>query len=196
MEVRVSDADYVAKSIESNDLFTRIAVGISYNTIVAEHVRNNHTMLNELWITPQYYSTSTQRHIGYFRSGFAKANPNQGADNIFITNAKNYLSGKTREYSYFAKVAMEVTNAALPDVDKPRLRETTRRGTIASCINRLDVARRNMTKGIPLAAIHDDTFMDLMATTHFLEMLQETPDIDEVRAAVRAHIALTSPRNN
>jgi hypothetical protein len=195
MEVRASDPDYVAKSIECNDLFTRLAVGVSYSTIVAEHIRNNHTKLNELWITPEYYSTSTQRHIGYFRSGFLKANPNHSADNIFVTNAKNYLSGKTREYSYFAKVAMEVTNAALPDVDKPRLRTSTRRGTIVSCINRLDLARRNMTKGIPLNAVHDDTFMDLMATTHFLEMLQETPDIDEVRAAVRAHLALNNPRN-
>lgn len=194
MEVRVSDPDYVAKSIDCNDLFTRIAVGISYSTIVAEHVRNNHTKLNELWITPQYYSTSTQRHIGYFRSGFLKAH--HSADNIFITRANCHLSAKDRADKYYAKNAMTITNAALPDVDKPRLRESTRRGTIASCINRLDLARRNMTKGIPLDAIDDDTFMDLMATTHFLEMLQETPDIDEVRAAVRAHLALNNPRNS
>ena len=194
MEVRASDPDYIAKSFECGDLFTRLAVGVSYSTIVAEHVRNNHTKLNELWITPEYYSTSTQRHIGYFRSGFLKAH--HSADNIFVTRANCHLSAKDRADKYYAESAMTIVNSALPDTDKPRLRSATRRGTIVSCINRLDLARRNMTKGIPLDAVHDDTFMDLMATTHFLEMLQETPDIDAVRAAVRAHLALTSPRNN
>lgn len=193
MEVRASDLDYVATSFEHKDLFTRLAVGVSYQTIVAEHVLNNHTKHHELWVTPEYYSTSTQRHLSYFRAGFAKA---YGIDNIFVTRANCHLSAKDRADKYYANNAMTITNAALSDVDKPRLRESTRRGTIASCINRLDLARRNMTKGIPLDAIDDDTFMDLMATTHFLEMLQETPDIDAVRAAVNAHIALNSPRNS
>jgi hypothetical protein len=52
-----------------------------------------------------------------------------------------------------------------------------------------------MTKGIPLEAVDNDTFMELMQTTHFLDMLLETPDIDEVRAAVVAHLALTNPKN-
>jgi hypothetical protein len=193
MEVRASDLDYVATSFEHKDLFTRLAVGVSYQTIVAEHVLNNHTKHHELWVTPEYYSTSTQRHLSYFRAGFAKA---YGIDNIFVTRANCHLSAKDRADKYYANNAMTITNAALSDVDKPRLRESTRRGTIASCINRLDLARRNMTKGIPLDAVDDDTFMDLMATTHFLEMLQETPDIDAVRAAVNAHIALNSPRNS
>jgi hypothetical protein len=30
---------------------------------------------------------------------------------------------------------------------------------------------------------------------HFIEMLQATDDIDEVRAAVKAHIALNNPKN-
>lgn len=193
MEVRASDLDYIASSFELKDLFTRLAVGVSYTTIVAEHVLNNHTKQHELWISPQYYSTSTQRHLGYFRSGFAKV---YGTDNIFVTNANCHLSAKDRADKYYAKNAMTIVDATLPDVDKPRLRETTRRGTIASCITRLDLARRNMTKGIPLDAIDSDTFYNLQGMTHFLEMLQETTDIDEVRAAVNAHIALNNPRNS
>ena len=193
MEVRASSLDYIATSFEHKDLFTRLAVGVSYTTVVAEHVLNNHTKQHELWITPQYYSTSTQRHVSYFRSGFAKA---YGADNIFVTNANCHLSAKDRAEKYYAKNALTIVDSTLPDVDKPRLRESTRRGIIISCINRLDLARRNMTKGIPLDAIDADAFTNLMATTHFLEMLQETPDIDEVRAAVRANIALNSPMNS
>lgn len=193
MEVRASDLDYIASSFELKDLFTRLAVGVSYTTIVAEHVLNNHTKKHELWISPQYYSTSTQRHIGYFRSGFAKV---YGTDNIFVTNANCHLSAKDRADKYYAKNAMTIVDATLPDVDKPRLRESTRRGTIVSCITRLDLARRNMTKGIPLDAIDSDTFYNLQGMTHFLEMLQETTDIDEVRAAVNAHIALNNPRNS
>jgi hypothetical protein len=58
------------------------------------------------------------------------------------------------------------------------------------------LATRNMTKGIALDLIDADTLYDLQGTMHFLEMLQATDDIDEVRAAVRAHIALNHPRNN
>ena len=155
MEVRASDLDYIASSFELKDLFTRLAVGVSYTTIVAEHVLNNHTKQHELWISPQYYSTSTQRHLGYFRSGFAKV---YGTDNIFVTNANCHLSAKDRADKYYAKNAMTIVDATLPDVDKPRLRETTRRGTIASCITRLDLARRNMTQGIPLDARHAHAF--------------------------------------
>ncbi len=36
---------------------------------------------------------------------------------------------------------------------------------------------------------------DLQGMTHFLEMLLDTPDIDEVRAAVRAHLTLNNPKN-
>ena len=194
MEVRVSDNNYIANSIARGDLFTRLAIGISYTTIVAEHSINNKTKQHELWVNPQYYSSSTQRHVSYFRSGFTKAQ--HSADNIFVTKADSASTVATREHKQYAQKALTITHAELHDVDKPRLRPATRRGTIASCINRLDLARRNMTKGIPLDIIDNDTFTELMQTTHFLEMLQETPDIDEVRAAVLAHLALTNPKNS
>jgi hypothetical protein len=53
-----------------------------------------------------------------------------------------------------------------------------------------------MSKGIALDLIDADTLYDLQGTMHFLEMLLDTTDMDEVRAAVRAHIALNHPRNN
>lgn len=193
MEVRASSLDYIADSFERKELFTRLAVGVSYTTVVAKHMLNNHTKQHELWLSPQYWSTSTQRHLRYFRAGFAKA---YGADNIYTTPATGELVIPGRHEKSYANTAVCMVDATLPDVDKPRLREATRRGTIISCINRLDVARRNMSKGVPLDAIDADTFYNLQGMTHFLEMLQETTDIDEVRAAVNAHIALNNPSNN
>lgn len=176
-----------------NPQFELLAYGISYRTTVCKHVFNRLTHTHELWVTPQYHSQSTSRHVGYFRSGFAKLH---GYDNIFTTPAASsggsYIS---RDDKLFANYQIEQISANLPDVDKPRLREATRRGTLAACLNRADLGLRNMTKGIALDRIDADTLYDLQGTMHFIEMLQATDDIDEVRAAVKAHIALNNPKN-
>lgn len=177
----------------ANPQFELLAYGVSYRTTVCKHVLNRMTNLHELWVTPQYYSSSTNRHVGYFRSGFAKLH---GYDNIFTTPAASsggsYI---TRDEKLFANYQLEQINAALPDVDKPRLREATRRGTLAACLNRADLGLRNMTRGIALDRIDADTLYTLQGMSHFIEMLQATDDIDEVRAAVKAHTALNNPKN-
>ena len=177
----------------ANTQFELLAYGVSYRTTVCKHVLNRLTNTHELWVTPQYFSQSTARHVGYFRAGFIKAH---GVDNIFTTPAASsggsYIS---RDDKLFANYHIEQVNAALPDVDKPRLREATRRGTLAACLNRADLAIRNMSKGIALDRIDADTLYDLQGTMHFIEMLQATDDIDEVRTAVKAHIALNNPKN-
>lgn len=170
-------------SISQN--FTMLSTGISYRTAIARYVVNHSTRQHELWLSPQYYSQSTNRHMGYFRAGFITKH---SSDNIFYTRATNDLSARSNPH--YAKDVLHVVNATLPDIDQPRLREATRRGTIASCIHRLDVAHRNMTKGVPLDHIDADTLYDVQGTMHFLEMLLDTPDIDEVRASVRAHLTL------
>lgn len=170
--------------------FALLATGISYRTAVCRYVLNHSTKQHELWVSPQYYSSSTNRHVGYFRAGFMGKH---SSDNIFITRANSDLGARSNPH--YAKDALNIVNATLPDIDLPRLREATRRGTIASCIRKLDVAHRNMTKGIPLDHIDADILYDLQGMTHFLEMLLDTPDIDEVRAGVRAHLALNNPNN-
>jgi hypothetical protein len=178
----------------ANTQFELLAYGISYRTTVCKHVLNRITNTHELWVTPQYFSSSTNRHVGYFRAGFMKAH---GYENIFTTPAANsggsYI---TRDDKLFAQNSIEVAGAMLSDVDLPRVREATRRGHIAAALNRIDLGLRNMSKGIAVDRVDADTLYDLQGTMHFLEMLQATDDIDEVRAAVRAHIALNHPRNN
>lgn len=180
----------------SNTQFELLAYGISYRTTVCKHVLNRITNQHELWVTPQYFSPSTNRHVGYFRAGFYKAH---GTDNIFTTPAggnSGYASYITRDDKVFAQNSIEVATAMLSDADLPRIRTATRKGHITRALNRIDLATRNMSKGIALDRIDADTLYDLQGTMHFLEMLLDTPDIDEVRAAVRAHIALNHPANN
>ena len=178
----------------ANTQFELLAYGISYRTTVCKHVLNRLTNTHELWVTPQYFSPSTNRHVGYFRAGFMKAH---GTDNIFTTPAASppgsYI---TRDDKLFAQNSIEVATAMLSDADLPRIRTATRKGHIVRALNRIDLATRNMTKGIALDRIDTDTLYDLRGTMHFLEMLMDTPSIDEVRAAVRAHIALNHPKNN
>jgi hypothetical protein len=180
----------------ANTQFELLSYGISYRTTVCKHVLNRITNQHELWVTPQYFSQSTHRHVGYFRAGFAKVYG--WDDNIFTTPAggnSGHASYITRDDKVFAANQLKNISDALPDVDKPRLREATRRGTLVSCLNRADLAVRNMSKGIALDRVDADALYDLQGTMHFLEMLLDTPSIDEVRAAVRAHIALNHPKN-
>jgi hypothetical protein len=180
----------------ANTQFELLAYGISYRTTVCKHVLNRLTNTHELWVTPQYFSQSTQRHVGYFRAGFYKAH---GTDNIFTTPAggnSGHASYITRDDKVFAQNSIEVATAMLSDADLPRIRTATRKGHITRALNRIDLATRNMSKGIALDRVDADTLYDLQGTMHFLEMLMDTTDIDEVRAAVRAHIALNHPANN
>jgi hypothetical protein len=177
----------------ANTQFEVLAYGVSYGTTVCKHVRNRLTNTHELWVTPQYYSQSTNRHVSEFRAGFAKQ---FGYDNIFTTPAASSVGSYIdRSDKLFARNVIETASALIADVDKPRLREATRKGHLVAALNRLDLGYRNLTKGIALDKIDADTMYDVQGTMHFVEMLMDTPDMDEVRAAVRAHIALNHPRN-
>ena len=180
--------------------FEHLAHGFSYQTEVARIVRNNFTNMRELWLTPMHYSQSTQRHVGHYRTGFAawcrKNQPNMENINeqIFITSAVRH--GGNRNDKEFAQGLYLVTSTMLGDVDIPRTREATRRGVLTSCQIKLAHAVRLMAQGIPAQEIHAETIINLYNLQVFVANLMETPDIDEVRAAVRAHIALNHSKNN
>lgn len=193
----------------TNNLFYRVSDGISYQTIVARIMRNVHTKTNELWITPRAYSSSTQRHKAYFASGFAKSHgirctapdtnpdpdPNahmtvNGMTNIYITPVLD--EGKLRNDPEIIYNVIGVINTQLKEVDKPRLREATRRGTIDSCIFRAKRAMHNFSHNIPLDMLDADAYYDMQAMLGFLTHTAALPNIDDVRAAVRGYIALNT----
>lgn len=170
-----------------NKVFYLLQSGISYRTVVARIMRNVHTKRNELWITPRRYSQSTEKHKGYFLNGYRKSH---GINDVYYTPCVDQnLDRHNPDHVYNT---LGRINADLPDIDKPRLREATRRGTIASCLLKAEVTMRNFTQNIPLDAVDPTALYELQTMIGFLNSLSTSPDIDAVRAAVRGHIALTA----
>jgi hypothetical protein len=170
-----------------NKTFYLVQTGISYRTVVARIMRNVHTKRNELWLTPARYSNSTERHKGYFLSGFRKVY-GYNSDDIFITPCVD--NNLDRHNTDHVLNTIGLINHTLKDVNLPRLREATRRGTLTSCLHRANVAMRNFTHNIPLDAVDAPALYELQTTIGFLTATLANPDIDEVRAAVRGHLAL------
>jgi hypothetical protein len=176
----------------TKNLFYATIAGVSYRTIVARIQRNTHTGRNELWITPRRYSQSTEKHKGYFLNGFRKSHgiSERWWDDVFYTpciDHSQWRNNPDHVYNTLGRI-----NADLPDVDKPRLREATRRGTLASCLLKAEVAMRNFTQNIPLDAVDAPALYELQTTIGFLTTTMANPNIDEVRAAVRGHLALNT----
>ena len=170
-----------------NKVFYQLQAGVSYRTTVARIMRNVHTKRNELWLTSRYYSSSTTRHMGYLQSGFRKA---YGYDTVDIFHTPCIEDGLMRNHSAYTWAAVRNINATLKDVNQPRLREATRRGTLTSCLHRANIAMHNFTRGIPLDVIDAPALYELQTTIDFLTTTLANPCIDEVRAAVRGHLAL------
>lgn len=173
-----------------NKTFYLVQSGISYRTVVARIMRNVHTKRNELWISPRRYSQSTEKHKGYFLNGFRKACSagDRWWDDVYYTPCVDANLDRNNP-DHVLNVIGRI-NADLPDVDKPRLREATRRGTLASCLLKAEVAMRNFTQDIPLDAVDAPALYELQTTIGFLTTTMANPNIDEVRAAVRGHLAL------
>ncbi len=203
-----SRMESVGTSTKISPHFTVVAAGISYRTKIAQIVVNHHTQLSELWLTPNYYSQTTNRHEGYFRDGFIKAyTQNHGCSRevaqgqIFVTDAvAAYHTDRCN--SDRAKAILQHIHAQLPDVDKPRLRSATRMGALMSCLTRTREAIRRMAHGVPVDYPDAQTLYELQDMEAFIANTMalyrnDTPDsIDEVRASVRAWLELNNPRNN
>ena len=197
--MHVVPAAHSSKLVTRTPLFEVLAYGHSYNTEVATLVRNTHTNMRELWLTPIHHSQSTQRHVGYYRSAFhtwyQRNYPSvKPYDQIFVTRAVGNSIG--RHEPVHAQARYLVCSGTLGDVDIPRTREATRRGVLSAVQFRLGVAMRDLTQGVPVDMVHAPTLYELQDLHAFVTTLIATPDIDEVRAAVRAHIALNHPNNN
>lgn len=178
-----------------NKPFYLVQTGISYSTVVARVMRNVHTKRNELWITPQRYSNSTQRHKSYFESGFRKAQVNpmglgyaEADQDIYVTPCLDL--SQDRHHPDHVLNTIGLINHTLKDVNLPRLREATRRGTIASCLHHANKVMRNFSNNIPLDLIDADALYNLQTTIGFLTTTAAIADIDELRAAVKGHLAL------
>lgn len=131
-------------------VFTCVAEGSSYATVVARLVVNHHTQLSELWVTPVRYSDSTQRHIRKYIDGFVQqfsrnhVNLIDPYDQIFQTNDGLRWSGSDRCGTTDAMRAYQGAVETMHSVDAPRLRAATRMGAVESAKHRVDYAPRGL----------------------------------------------------
>ena len=201
-----SRMESITLSRKVSPMFTVIAEGISYRTAIARLVVNHHTQLSELWLSPVRYSTSTDRHEGYFRDGFIDAYcKNHGCDRatadaqVFYTRAAQ--TDVSRSYTPFAQAVLTDVHNTLSDVDLPRLRSATRMGTLMSCLSRTRETIRRLTYGLPAdypdaATLYELQDMETFIANTMALFRHDTPGtIDEVRVAVRAWLALNNPKN-
>ena len=193
-------------------VFTCVAEGSSYATVVARLVVNHHTQLSELWITPVRYSDSTQRHIRKYTDGFVRQfsrnHANSGIDphdQIFQTNDGLRWSGSDRCGTTDAMRAYQGAVETMHSVDAPRLRAATRMGAIEGAKFRVDYALRRLTHGVPEGYAYQGVLDQLLDLQAFITSLRTVyhevtaasgadAAVAQVRAAVRGWRALTEER--
>lgn len=195
-----SRMESIACSRKISPHFTIVADGVSYHTTIAQVVVNHHTGLSELWVTPSTYSQTTNRHERHFIGGFIDAyRKNHGCDyetahnQVFYTRA--VPDGGHRCNPEHARLILQTVQANLHEVDKPRLRTATRRGTLTSCLTRTQEALRRMTQDVPVDYPDAETLYELQDMEAFIANTLAIDDIDEARAAVRAWLTLNDPKN-
>ena len=181
--------------------FAFLNAGYSYSTVVVRSVFNTYSRKCELWVTPQYFSVSTTQHIRSFISGFKNNHPHC---RVFVTWAGGNAGGNsgrgktfyhacnTRATADLALDTIATLQQALKVADEPRKRDATRRGVVLACMAKLVLARGNFCDDMPAQYIKDNakTLAELDTLRHFLDMLNDTLDIAELRSSVRGYLAL------
>lgn len=181
--------------LDPHRVFHEQMIGVSYRTTVCKVVRNTHTNKQELWVTPVRYSTSTDRHVAKFTSAFlshyAKTNNcdyETARAQVFTTPAAD---GGARYNPENATRLLDILPERLQEVDKPRLRDATRRGLLEALKTRLEYVIRRMTQDVPMDVVDAKTLYAAQDALGFIEGAMSLTDIAEVRVAVRAYVALT-----
>ena len=159
--------------------FKIVATAWSYATQIAHLVDNEITGKREMWKTSVRYSNTTDRHMRYLMSGYSRK---YGWDTI-------YQFGRGDDRHLQERLAR--FNIELPDVDKPRIHDATRRGVVQSLKAHLQSAAHQITDGLPPHA-YAWAQWSLTKAREQEEMLTHwlTLPVDEMRVTVRAYMTL------
>ena len=159
--------------------FKVVATAYSYATQIAHLVDNEITGKREMWRTLVRYSPTTDRHMRYLMGAYTRK---YGYETI-------YSFGRGDPKQLFERLCR--FNLDLPDVDKPRIHDATRRGVVDSLRAHLHSAMHQITDGLPPHAyawaqeflIKGREQEDMLA--HWL-----TLPVDDMRTTVRAYMTL------
>ena len=183
------------------DNFCWLYSGYSYTTMIAKLVKNESTGQHELWITPRYYSPTTQRHKSHYVRGFhawCEANNQPFESNLYYTSVAEDVGGFVPRFNPIT-ADFEIMRAEtdIRKADMPRLRDATRRGTLDSGIHRLTQTLNLLTRNIP-STVFDGApdsrvvIQQMRDIVDFMTQTRAIEDIGEMRAACRAYTTLSS----
>lgn len=159
--------------------FKIVATAWSYATQIAHLVDNEITGKREMWKTSVRYSVTTDRHMRYLIGAYSRK---YGWDTI-------YQFGRGDDRHLQERLAR--FNIELPDVDRPRIHDATRRGVVQSLKAHLQAAMHQITDGLPPSA-YAWAQGSLTKAREQEEMLTHwlTLPVDDMRTTVRAYMTL------
>ena len=191
----------------SGGTFTPVAVGISYSTYVVMVVHNSHSPTPstpfELWVNPNQYSVTTQRHVGMYISAFLSAMGYPDEAPVYRTEAVPLAqTGQCidRTAPILHTNVLDSVLSTLHLIDKPYLHEGTRRAHVTNAAAHLRIAIRHMTHAYPPGADPNaDRSMHRAAVVRelrsllddLIEPMDATVPIDQIRLQIRAYLSLT-----
>lgn len=159
--------------------FKIVATAWSYATQIAHLVDNEITGKREMWKTSVRYSVTTDRHMRHLMSAYSRK---YGGDTIY-----QFGRGDDR----YLQIRLARLSIDLPDVDKPRIHDATRRGVVESLRAHLHSAMHQITDGLPPHA-YAWAQGSLTKAREQEEMLIHwlTLPVDDMRVTVRAYMTL------
>lgn len=159
--------------------FKIVATAWSYATQIAHLVDNEITGKREMWKTYVRYSVTTDRHMRHLMGAYSRK---YGWDTIyqFGRGDARYLQERLAQF-----------NVDLPDVDKPRIHDATRRGVVQSLKTHLHSAVHQITDGLPPHAYAwaQDSLIKAREQEEMLTHWLTLP-VDDMRVTVRAYMTL------
>ena len=168
-------------------LFSHVAFGESYATVIARLVRNNHTESYELWLSERRYSVSTDRHRSLYRSAFVRQCSALGIHpHIYL------FTSSAAPRNDISRVAPTLTNTSSVMYAAARrgFHTATRVTALTNQRAAIDVTLRHMTEGIPVqwTAAYAEEIETLRMHRRTIETMLASPET--IKAAALGWLAL------
>ena len=182
LTVEAFDAGRPGRTLHGH--FKTVATAWSYSTQIAHLVDNEITGKREMWKTYVRYSMTTDRHLRHLMSAYVRKH-GTGMDGY----ATIYNFGRGNDD--LLRSCLARFNLELPDVDKPRIHDATRRGVVQSLKAHLQAATHQITDGLPPHAYAwaQDSLTKAREQDEMLTHWLTLP-VDDMRTTVRAYMTL------
>lgn len=168
-------------------LFSHVAFGESYATVIARLVRNNHTENYELWLSERRYSVSTDRHRSLYRSAFVRQ-----CSALGIHPYVYLFTSSAAPRNDISRVAptLAQTSSVMYTVARRGFHTATRVTALINQRAAIDVTLRHMTEGVPVqwTSAYAEEIDTLHTHRRTIETMLASPET--IKAAALGWLAL------